>query len=372
MWIEIEKDIFESADFKGLNYILQLLTWYPTTSVPRYNLFIHYEKLEQLENYIKLSDIDKKIIETEFDAAITSGITNGKYIVTNADTLENTFNIEEAILFLNQPVYIVIENSLNDSYFLNSIFYHFDQKIDGDKRRLVEFVKNNWIQFVNAGGWTNIRNYIKGQLKTYDHLASINQKNNFQYLRCFVMMDSDKEYASQVIQDKEDLKVELERQRINVHILKKRAMENYMPDKVINNLPTSKTSFRKFSSWVAVYNNLTPEQKDYLNYKSGFPKKKVQRLFRKKGKEVEETIHINKERIEQSPQIQALYSLPELSDTDYETIDNGLKLPKFKDYFPTLFENNYLVHKTSLLQREGGTLVDNEFLEILQKIQDLI
>lgn len=378
MWIEIKKDIFENADFKGLNFILQLLTWYPTNSIPRYNLFVDWEKINHLDNYNQLSELDKKVIETEFNDAITNDVFDGRYIITNNNKSQshNRLNIEEAIMFLNQPVNIVLENSLNDSYFLNAIFYYFDKKLDGDKQRLVEFVKNNWVQFVNAGGWTNINNYIKGQLKSYDYLSAINQKENYSYLRCFVMMDSDKEYPSQVMQDKENLKDELEKQNIKVHILKKRAMENYMPDEVMQDIPNLRTSFRRFRAWVEVYSSLSSEQKDFLNYKNGFSKKKIEQRVEKVVNRKKQTIiqmnHVNKERVEQDIEIQNLYPHSNLSHSDYEILDDGLQLPSFKDYFPSLFENNPLVHKTSLLAREGGTETNNEFLEIIEKINELI
>ena len=74
MWVEIKKDIFEDSDVKGLNFILQLLTWHPIGSIPRYQVFVNAEKIQHLENYKNLPDIDKDIIERQFDEAITEGI----------------------------------------------------------------------------------------------------------------------------------------------------------------------------------------------------------------------------------------------------------------------------------------------------------
>ena len=50
MWIKIAKDIFENADFKGLNYIYSVLSWFPKT-IPRYKIFIDQQTVEQTENY---------------------------------------------------------------------------------------------------------------------------------------------------------------------------------------------------------------------------------------------------------------------------------------------------------------------------------
>lgn len=350
MWVEIRKDIFETADFKGLNFLIQLLTWHPSDSIPRYNIFVNSEKINHLDNYKNLAEIDKKLIETEFDEAITSGVKKGKYQITNKNKHLNHFKIEEALMFLNQPTYIVIENSLNDSYFLKTIFYYFD-----DDKILTEFIKNNWIEFVNAGGWSNINNYIEGKLSSYDTLAKKYQKEDYAYLRCFVMVDSDKTYPSENVTDKEQLKIDLEAKNIKVHILKKRAMENYMPDEVIDSLPSKGKGFRQFKGWVETYKRLTPDQKNYLNYKDGFTK----------GKKSRSDLDIN---------IQNLYPIAQINDADFAILDKGLQqLPKrFKSYFPTLFKKNYLVHKSSLLNREGGTSADNEFLEIIATIKSLL
>jgi len=328
MWIEIKKDIFESSDFEGLNFILQLITWQPKDSVPRYHLFVNHQEINSVDNYNQLSEIIQKNIEVEFDKAINAGITKGNYVISKKNRQSKTFNVEEAVVFLTQPVYLVLENSLNDRYFLETIFLCFGEKAENGKIKLIEFVKNNWIQFVNAGGYTNIENYVKGQMKSYEHFSAISGKEKYEYMQCFVMMDSDKEYHSQVLKKKEPIKERLEKQNIKVHILKKRAMENYMPDD--------------------------------LNYKDGFPKKKV------------EDKPVNKARIEQEIQIQNLYPKNEISDTNYTILDDGLKFPKFKNTFPALFQNTPFVYKQSLINREGGTVDDNEFLEILQKINDLL
>ncbi len=398
MWIEIDNDIFQKSDFKGLNYLYQILSWYPNHSVPRYKIFIDLLKVENTQNYNQLKGVEtrlKELIESQFDEFITANPRNKRpsYQVTYRKG-EKCFNIEEAIRFFSTPVAIVIENSLNDSYFLKAIFSHFDPKDEHGRRRLVEFLRNDWIQFVNAGGWTNIRNIINGRSQSFEELAKNNSKNPNNYLRCFVLMDSDRQYATNNIQDKEDLKKWLEDLGIKVHILNKRAMENYMPDEVIKVLPTINSKYKQFQKWVNAYDNLNQEQKDYLNYQKGFPKKDVETVINKK----KITQKVNKVRNEQPIDIQTLFPISNIDNTQYDVIDTGLKeFPNFKDEFPKFFhidyyfkektltkrvvvtENNdeflkvnHLINKKNLLTREGGTENSNEFLEILQKINDLL
>ena len=42
MWIEIDKTIFEKSDFKGINYLYQILSWFPNGSIPRFIVFVDF------------------------------------------------------------------------------------------------------------------------------------------------------------------------------------------------------------------------------------------------------------------------------------------------------------------------------------------
>lgn len=355
MWIKINEDVFEKSDFKTLNFILQLLTWYPTNSIERYKVFIDVNaKVANTENYKRFNELDKKLIEEGFnDFVINSEAI--KFCITLSPSQRNEFNLEEAIRFFNQPVSIVVENSLNDSYFLLAIFNHFDKKIGGiGVRRLSEFVKNDWIQFVNAGGWTNVKNYINGKLKTYSNLPAAYEDNAHKYLRCFVIMDSDKKHPGESLENAKKVLIKwLSKKNVKTHVLKKRAMENYMTDDVIKSVP----ALKKFNYWTKAYVKLNADQKDFLDYNKGFSKKD------RDGKAL-------KKRNELPVEILNLYS--NLLIDEYDGLDKGLKLTKFKDTFPTFFENGAFVYKKSLLKREGGTETENEFLEIIQKINELL
>jgi hypothetical protein len=391
IWVRIEKNVFEQSAFTDINFIVQILQWTPTDSISRYNFFINtadIETLERLDNYKNLSELDRNLINNQTYYAFTSGKNlNSKYIISNKTVRQqNEFNIEESIRFFLAPVSIILENSLNDSYFLEAIFTHFDPKDENKKRRLIEFLHNDWIQFVNAGGWKNIKNYVDGRLKSLNHFAQNNAENAQKYLRCFVLMDSDRlypNYTDNDIKRKEELRIHLEGLGVKTHILNKRAMENYMPDEVVKELFKL---YGKFKDWAKVYDEvLSVEQKDFLNYEKGFSKKKIETEI--KGKKVE--VMVNQARNEQSEGIQTLYSSTNINDIQYDIIDTGLKgFPDFKGKFPMLFNisslekiqnkenpflgNDNLINKKTLLQREGGIGKDNEFLEILQKINDLL
>lgn len=360
-WIKIEENIVKKSEFSDFNFLIQLLQWKPSNSTHRrYYYFINKDPkdLEQFDNYQNLSQTDREYLRGQYKAAFTAGknSTSTYKISSDLSNVSKEFNLQEAIRYFNTPVFLVIENSLNDSYFLKSIFRFFDVEYSKDSR-LLEFIDNDWIQFVNAGGWGNIKNYIVGRKKSLQKFCSLYGRDEDDFIRCFVLMDSDKNYPEHILQDRINLKSELESAGIKVHILEKRAMENYMPDEVIENIETF-DKYKDFKSWINVYKTLLKEQKDFLNYQKGFPRQPSTKL--------------KKPRTEQILEIQQLYSNSSISDLNYNILDDGFQPPKFKDEFPKLFENNPFVHKRSLLSREGGTDEANEFKQIIQKINSLL
>ena len=64
MWIKINKDIFDKAEFKSLNFLYQILSWNPTSSsLPRYNFFVDTEIVQESTNFRTLSYIENSLKE---------------------------------------------------------------------------------------------------------------------------------------------------------------------------------------------------------------------------------------------------------------------------------------------------------------------
>lgn len=316
MWIEVKKDIFQDADIKSIHFILRLLTWHPMGTIPRYHLLVRYDSVEPLESYKQLSLLDKDIIAKEFDDAVNNSITP-KYAITNRQKA-NHFNIEEAIRFLMQPISIILENSKNDSLFLEAIMFHFDKKNEDGQQKLVEFYKNGWLQFENAGGCTNVLNFVEGKLQGFNALAAKNNRNNSDYLRCFVVLDSDKTFPTAPPKHT-DLMRQLNGYGIHFHILKKRMMENYMPDAVFEKdiLPNLKSKDAKLKTWINVYLKLSVEQKDYLNYFDGF---------------------------EDNPPVEVQNLYKNVVSKDLSILKAGFKYLNFKTKFPLFFKESIRIH----------------------------
>jgi hypothetical protein len=339
MIIEIKEYLFNSNDFKSLNYLIQILTY-----KQRYELFVEWTIIKETEYCQKLDFDEQKEIEESYNKIIQEGA-DPKYFVSISNAQNNYFNIEEAIRFFSQPVSIILENSLNDQYFLMAIINYFDTTVDIQKQ-----IDNGWIQFENAGGCTNVENFIKGKLQSFNNFSCQYKKNNCTYLRCFVLLDSDKGYSNAPIKTEyeKDLLPFLNENHVKNHILEKRSMENYMPDEVFSYIANTP----ELKNWLAVYLHLNSEQKNFLNINSGFSKKNQDATPKTQRNELKQ-------------EIQDLYS--NISQANYEILDKGFKLASFKTEFPKNF-GHHQVHKSTLQDRCGT----NELQEIIDKIATLL
>lgn len=351
-WIKIEKKEFCEGDFSDVEYLLKILTWKPKGgSLTKNNFFvdINATSIRDYDNFNNLSQaIRSKIIEQYKAAFMSSKNKNYSYLISKKTNYrKNEFSLEQAIRFFSKPVLIILENGLNDSYFLTAIFKYFDNS----SQKLLEFYKNEWIKFENAGGWGGTLNSVQAQLKSNELFCREIGREEKHFIRCFVLMDSDKEFSIDKKDDKNAFKEKLEEMGVEVHILNKRAMENYMPTEVFD-LPSNQDA--QLKRWSNVYKTLNNEQKDFLNFEKGFKEKKGKVPRNSKKQEIID-----------------LYPSNEISDKNYDILDDGIQYRKYKESFPKNFDS-YVVHKKSLLTREGGSVDKNEFIDIINKIYKLL
>ncbi|OAE93470.1 hypothetical protein LVDJXP189_40003 [Flavobacterium psychrophilum] len=363
MWVEIAKDTFEKSEFKSLNFLFQILSWSPSNEMPRYNIFVNTERVKSFENFKILSAVEnslKQLLDAEFDNFVNSKPSNTErdYKITYNKSATN-FNIEEAITFFNQPVSIILENNKNDSAFIISVIEHFG-KNDGINKSQIHF-DNNWLKFENAGGCSNIPNFMEMFLKQFQRLAFKNQRPLADYFRGLIIIDSDKEFINQsskhnsLIQSLNDLGIS----NNQIHILQKRMMENYMPDEVFTEIKSQLHNNLEIVNWIDAYLNLDENKKNYVNIPDGFPPKKNK--FEANG---------NRKNIDD--EILTFFGF-NLNDINFNKLDKGFNFKgfnntgEFKNEFPKLFKKQ-LVNKLSLNVRDG----ENELEKIVQKINDLL
>jgi hypothetical protein len=190
MIIEIKEDIFQEGRTRELSFLIQIILY-----KRRYELFIDIMLVKNNESFNLLSPLDKDEISELYKELGANKVTPN--IIISNKNLNNDISIlsiDEAIRFLNQTISIVLENSLNDSYFLNAIINNFSK----DKRdKINKHLENGWLQYENAGGCDNIVNFIEGKKQSFRFLSNFYQKPEESYLRCFVLMDSDKDFSNQ-------------------------------------------------------------------------------------------------------------------------------------------------------------------------------
>lgn len=368
MWINIAKEIFEKSDFKSLNFLYQILSWYPDGSSPRYNIVVDTEKVKDTDNFKKLLSIEKSLeefLKLEYNNFATFASAISYRIAQNK--AQNNFNLEEAILFFNQPVSIVLENNKNDSLFIRAIITHFG-KIDG-VNKAEEHLNNRWLQFENAGGCQNIPNFIEGFIERFKEIADENSRQPSDYFRGIIIIDSDREYETQPSKH-DPLVKKLERLGLDVskiYILEKRMMENYLPREVFEEIQRQRAIQKNtdLNAWLNVYFTLTERQKDYINISDGFPPNK-------------DKYNADGSRKRVHNEILTFFSLSD-TDVNFQKLDKGFKFQgfdekgnlktenSFKDEFPNLFKKP-IVNKQTLEARDGN----GELQRIANKINQLL
>ena len=344
MWIEIESDIFDNADFSALNNLISHLVYNPIDSIFRYNVLVNLPLVETKSLFKKLPQHLQETLTQEYNVygLISPKV---KYCVSETARQSGKFNIEEALRVFKEPLVILLENSKNDAHFIECIASYFGKKNSGGLNRIEEHIANGWIAFDNAGGCTNVKNVIDGKLAAYNRLALKYGRNNYEYYRAFVLLDSDREYPLQTIKSQYTKLLEhlSDIEVCGVHILEKRMMENYMPDEIFEDI-----QIENLQPWISVYKILSQDQKDYLAYKDGFSKD-----FESNGNR--KPLH---------PEIVNLYNI---SKKNIEILDNGFNYPHFKTNFPQLFKSTR-VNKHTLKSRANST----ELEVLVAKIEELI
>lgn len=337
MLIEIKDNIFSGNDFKGLNFLIQLATY-----KHRYDLFVDLSIIQDFEFYKRLDNEDKSILEDYFNQSIQNSQAECPQYTVSDIGIEH-LNLEEAIRFFVQPISIILENSLNDAYFIKALMHFFD-----DTREAKRHLENNWIQFENAGGCGNVINFIDSKTQPFKNFT----KDCYQYLRILIIMDSDKKFSDDTLDlNKEKILIFSNTNNFECHILSKRSMENYLPDEVFDFIPRANIN----RNLIDIYRNFpNPFQKDFFNISKGFTNKK-------KG-EIRSDLDIG---------VQQLYDVLTVPESDFEILDKGLQIGDFKSVFPKLFEHNAIT-KENLLERVKHQQKNNELQEIVDKILKLL
>jgi hypothetical protein len=327
MIIKINSNIFnDNQNLKDVNYLLNIFS-----ENRRYDYFCEYGLIKDSPLFNNLLELNKELIEQYFNRFIRESTPKISHTISE-ETSDTEFNLEEAKIFFNQPLIIILENNLNDAYFIDQLITVFKKRGKGIRRHK----KNNWLKYGNGGGCTNITNFIEGEMKNFKDLP----KENHKYLKCFVLIDSDKRHPTDVRPERAKLFQYLNEKNIPYHELTKREMENYLPEEIIRTV-------EKNEDFIDAYLSLTPIQKDYFDIENGFEDKNIDDF----DHEIKETYAgLSKEVI-------SVFRKKKMN------INN------FKTEFPKLFEQ---ATQEQLKKRADNKSNPNELEDILDKITQLL
>lgn len=310
-------------------------------------LSVDLETIEQSDWYKELGSRDKKYLKELFVGSTRPSRQN-KTISIEQNNSED-FNVQEAYLYLNQPLTIVVENYEYEPDFINCIFKNFGNK-------LLEAKNIHWLKFENGAGKND--NAIKGMLKELFNNPVLT-KDKETYLRCYSIKDSDRKYCIDPDKLPENTNTYLKDNNIPHHILYKRAKENYMPNIVLekSNNDYFKTILRVFKD------NL---RRDFFNFTNGFDNKN------KTDKDW--TTKRNDEYV--------FFEIKSIGDPDFKILKNGVdKKEDFKRSFSKKFEyvtredlEKRIKHQPKLTSKVNpkDSTERNEFEHIIHEIKYLL
>lgn len=357
MKVRIDKSVFANAtneaNLMELSFLLHIIIY-----KNRHELMLSDDVILKSDSFSKLTQVEQDIIEKEITQTIMTSTINADCEVKSGGDVEDikkVFSPSEAIIYLLQPLSIILENGLNDSHFIKAIFQLFDAKGE-----LMRRTNEGWIRFENAGGCSNVHNFITSRIKTYG--------DKQKFLNCYVLLDGDRRYPSDPEPDKKynRLQSDLDNWKVGYHVLEKRSMENYMTDEAMN-------SFKNVENqgWIKAYLSLNAFQKDHFSIAEGFTKdiNKEQKAKVRRKESLLTTKDLNRRKVSY---VRGFLPIDEqkfyvnVSNGNFLHLEKGLKMKYFKVIFPEKFGDNVVIYKKNMLER---TRHQNDPLE-LQHIVD--
>jgi len=310
--------------------------------------------LKEVENYDLLTNLGLSyLINSAYNMQPTPHNSDCLVMVGGESELEDKiFSLHEACDYVNSTAVILLENDLNDGRFIRVIEKIFETQYDFE-----DLLRNNIIDIRHSGG-TDIKNRILFLL------SKCNQSPK--YLRALAIVDGDSRYPNDTTFENYPKQQETnensdayycKKNGVSYYVLKKRSLENYMPDEVYDN---NRDKFGE--DWVNAYLTLSPQQKDYYYIAEGFYKD-IPKANKEKG-ELE---------FDKLPQgVQTLFH--DVSEGNYQHLLHGPNLHgSFKSEFPKFFNDPHMC-KTALQNRVNHphSADPDELIHIVEEIRQLL
>jgi len=150
----------------------------------------------------------------------------------------------DALRSMETPVFVAVENATGDGGFLVTTILALN------RTELWEALERGWVAIDQMGGYGECEKTI---IRLRENVAGP--------VRVFVLADSDSRFPGELTQTVTKVKESCVKTGAHYAILKKRKIENYLPDAVLENV--NKTAYRALKK-------LTWDQRDHYEMKYGF------------------------------------------------------------------------------------------------------
>lgn len=353
MVIDLKVDIFDVAKELKFRHLLAFIFDKAPGAIYS-SCFVDFDVniIEGNELYEKLGDIDQRLLLNSVkELQYLNSSEEKRFVVSDIEA--QSYKIDEIIVLLKSPCYIILESGGNDSQFIKSLIYHFDS----DEQFIVDSLDYQRLQFLNAGG-SGAKKEIMSKLESFNKIALTFGTDSCKYFRGLVIIDGDKNFKTDDQTKKyNNLLIYLKTIGVDYHVLEKRAMENYIPIETLENVAKMKKESRdqndvQFNKWFNVYQRLNDEQRDYLNFD------KYDNII---------TLDDGCDHLYSAVGTENNSIL--LKGCSYR--NHSIKDPserRLKNAFPRLFMEDPLVNKTTLKSRAGN----DELEEIIIKIRKIL
>lgn len=172
--------------------------------------------------------------------------------------------LDDAVTYLNEPVSVLVENKRNDGRFLHM----FLRPVAPDLVQVMRHPRPPLI-FDNGGG--------KGEM-TRRAAHEVTERTHPLPPRFVVIADSDSARPGDLGDGTTALRTQCERHGVRVHVLEKRAIENYVSDRLLDAYAASELGRDKVDD-VAAICVMTAERRDHYPMKNGKVKVGAEQAF---------------------------------------------------------------------------------------------
>lgn len=217
----------------------------------------------RLATYFEKHPHHLELIEKSYTAAQAYGPKDSAQIQVrcqeNAEPAAGSlFPLRTARRYLEQPLRLFVENGIADGSFLVAAI----AVVDDELARQLALSPSSAIDVSHGGGKPEIVNHIKASLAK-------NVQRGFSE-RIMVIVDSDARYPGHEDQVTGRMKTACQQGGISLHLLRKRAIENYMPDRLLDDYAIYSPDVEPA---VAFVKKLSSQQRDHYPMKAGLSSK---------------------------------------------------------------------------------------------------